>query len=73
MIALDVTERGETLTLEKLAELLDDSTTSLPGPGVRLVYLPDELWVTEWQYDNIFSSAGGKWKYFRGIPIKVKP
>lgn len=76
MIILDVRKKGKKLTLKDCAEMykaLEDSAvryTELDSIG-RIIIIADEVWVTQWQADNIFSSLGGQWKFWRGIAIKV--
>ena len=80
MIILDVRKYGKKLKLEHCAELYDHVTANMSPMAVNIGYkgrvmiLPDELWVTEWQATNIFSNTniGSRWDYFRGVPIKVK-
>lgn len=71
MIIIDVRTKGEELTLRDCANYYEEIDSQWPNaPHVK--YLPDEIWITEWQHEHIFSSRGGKWEYWRGIPIKAK-
>ncbi len=76
-MALDFRNYGKKLTLEKCASLYEDFMqilTPLPakvGVKGRIVVLPDEVWVTQWQQEHIFSSVLGNLENWRGIPIKV--
>jgi hypothetical protein len=84
MIILDVRRYGKDLTLENCGELYDKVRymhMSVQEFHIKvqrrelddgIIIAPDELWVTKWQHENIFSSLSGPWEYWRGIPIKVK-
>lgn len=78
MIALDVRGYGKKVTLEKCAALYEDMVqimTPVPvklGVKGRVIVLPDEIWITDWQYENVFRGVFGHWQLWRGIPIVVK-
>lgn len=84
MIVIDCTVDPQDLTLELLVEqfdrILDMNYTfdemikiDIYGfPIVRVKCYPDEIWITQWQQNNIFSGKGEPWKRFRDVPLKVK-
>jgi len=84
MIVIDCTVDDKDLTLERLVAEFDHIVNmaytnyemSLIGvhgyPVVRVRCYPDQIWITQWQQDNIFSSSGEPHTMFRSVPLVVK-
>lgn len=81
MIVIDCTVDDKDLTLEQLQEQFEViKRMAYPDfeyfPIVSIKCYPDEIWITQWQQDNIFTGEpllmGGPWKSFRDVPLRVK-
>lgn len=57
---IDLTVYGNDITLEDIERAFNTSKDQ------------DYVLITPWQQKHIFSSIFGDFKYWRGIPIKVK-
>jgi hypothetical protein len=69
---IDVTDKGENLTLEYLVGLIESvQSKSYINPNVT--YQPDEIRISEWQAKHIFTgfNMDNSWAYFRDIPLHI--
>lgn len=85
MIVVDARKAANDLTMSMLADEIDALVSSTytsdemsevrayGWPPVKTCMYPDEIWITQWQQDNIFNNpVSGLSTQFRGIKLTVK-